>query len=167
MAEPVPDPASSSSQISANRLGLHELPAEIRYEIYSYLSIFTLLQLSHTCRTINADVNNHMILNHDINSRLSICKTALGFRGYGKLTLERPEKAPLSMDDVCWIISDEEYELFKTLHPTQTKWPVQKKEDFVAPDWFCCRKCWRVGRNRSKKNRSRFLSHDYVCSLCT
>ncbi|RPA78325.1 hypothetical protein BJ508DRAFT_329262 [Ascobolus immersus RN42] len=58
----ITDTATTEPAPHSGPFPLLRLPIELRLEIYSYCAAFTLLQLTHTCNRIRADIINHTFL---------------------------------------------------------------------------------------------------------
>ncbi|RPA87075.1 hypothetical protein BJ508DRAFT_95717 [Ascobolus immersus RN42] len=84
---------------------LLDLPTELRLEIYSQCSALTLLQLSHTCASLNAEIN----------SRPSIFKKAPGYRTNNQHTTTPALK--LKITDIYRATHISEKSLITKLYP--------------------------------------------------
>ncbi|RPA80414.1 hypothetical protein BJ508DRAFT_362603 [Ascobolus immersus RN42] len=113
-----------------NPTSLLEVPIELRFEIYSHCSTFTLLQLSQTSRT----------LYYEIQQRPTIFKATFGYRPNNNADLP----AVLCTMRVSYLESWEEVELFLKFCPKP------KEQLFMDINTlFCCYECPKVGISTS------------------
>ncbi|RPA81217.1 hypothetical protein BJ508DRAFT_326602 [Ascobolus immersus RN42] len=146
--------ASISTQV-ANQRTLLNLPVEIRLEIYTQSSTFSLLHLSHTC--------NHLY--NEINAYPSILSNCLGFasndritrnlRSFAKAKIRFEEGGKLNIDLVSRLQDNDEEQLFRKLFQDPT---VQ--EDEVS--WQICGLCLGVFWSRRVRSKDPY----FVCLGC-
>ncbi|RPA72232.1 hypothetical protein BJ508DRAFT_335266 [Ascobolus immersus RN42] len=137
------------------------LPLELRLEIYEYCTVFSLLILTHTCRTFYTDIN----------SRLAFVGASKGYNDYkAKFDYEHEyferspphpllpnDTVPLCIPMMCNIDkldcnslprTRSEVDTFNCTYSTQVTSYIVRKGwcCCVGKGWWCCASCHRIKR---------------------
>ncbi|RPA81215.1 hypothetical protein BJ508DRAFT_326600 [Ascobolus immersus RN42] len=137
-SQPLAEPTDQANQ-EPNRLYtlVLSLPVEIRLEIYSNCSTFSLLQLSHASSHFYTEINNYPNIIKNTEGYYTQHENALGgriitFEEYARISVGHK----LNVNMVYTLTDDEEWECFKKAHCESLEYHQIKRA--------ACFVCWEI-----------------------